>query len=260
MQTTPITIGLIVPPAGGEVPPEGPALYGGHPVRFIARGLALPEVSPDGFDHVVDTILARALALRDEGASAISLMGTSLSFYRGAAFTDDLRERMQAACGVPCTTMSHAIVDSLRALGVQRVAVATSYIDDLNVRLKSYLEARGFEVPVVQGLQLSGVDAMGRVTPDTLMALCRQTWAKAGAGGAQGLLISCGGLHTLPVHVPLEAELGVPVSASSPAGFWDVMRLAGLDAASAGFGALFTPAIAAAAVAARATARAAVRP
>lgn len=239
LQTKPLTIGLIVPPASGEVPSEGPALYGRHPVRFIATGLALPEVSPDGFDHVVDTILARALALRDEGADAISLMGTSLSFYRGAAFTDDLRDRMQEACGVPCTTMSHAIVNSLRALGVQRVAVATSYIDALNTRLKLYLNARGFDVPVVHGLGLSGVAAMGEVTPETLMTLATDTWAKA--DGAQALLISCGGLHTLPVHVPLEALLGVPVSASSAAGFWDVMRLAGADAASPGFGTLFSP-------------------
>lgn len=31
-------------------------------------------------------------------------MGTSISFYRGAAFTEDLRSAMQEATGVPCTT------------------------------------------------------------------------------------------------------------------------------------------------------------
>jgi arylmalonate decarboxylase len=56
---------------------------------------------------------------------------------------------------------------------------------------------------------------------------------------ADGIFISCGGLLTLDVLAPLEAKLGLPATASSPAGFWDVMRLAGLDPASPGFGRLF---------------------
>ena len=51
--------------------------------------------------------------------------------------------------------------------------------------------------------------------------------------------MSCGGLQTLDAIKALEAKLKLPVTASSPAGFWDVMRLAGLDAASPGFGRLF---------------------
>jgi arylmalonate decarboxylase len=37
----------------------------------------------------------------------------------------------------------------------------------------------------------------------------------------------------------LEDRLGVPVTASSPAGFWDVVRLGGWDARAPGFGRLF---------------------
>ncbi len=37
----------------------------------------------------------------------------------------------------------------------------------------------------------------------------------------------------------LEARLGVPATASSPAGFWDVVKLAGLDPAAPGYGRLF---------------------
>lgn len=36
-------IGLIVPPAHGEVPQDGPTLYGDR-VRFIARGLGIGGV------------------------------------------------------------------------------------------------------------------------------------------------------------------------------------------------------------------------
>jgi arylmalonate decarboxylase len=233
------TIGLIVPPAAGLVPADGQALYADRGVRFIARGLGIPDISPDGFDAVVDRILALALELRDAGAEAVSLMGTSLSFYRGLAFTDQLRDRMQAATGLPCTTMSHAIVASLRQLGIRRVAVATAYIDTLNERLVAYLASCGIAVTHIEGLSITGVDAVGRVSAETLMALAERTVAVDRS--AEGLLISCGGLLTLDIHVPLEEKLGLPVTSSSPAGFWDLMKVAGLDPASPGHGRLFAP-------------------
>jgi len=231
------TIGLIVPPAAGLVPSDGPSLYGSR-VRFIARGLGLGEISPDGFDAVVRLILDKALELRDAGAEVISLMGTSLSFYRGAAFTDDLRDHLQEATGLPCTTMSHAIVASLRKLGVKRVACATAYTDTLNARLSDYLLSSGFEVAAVRGLSIVGVDAVGQVTPKTLIALANA--AHQDDPSADGLLISCGGLLTLDILAPLEVQLGVPVTSSSPAGFWDVVQLAGIDPSSQGRGRLFS--------------------
>ncbi|MFO1220013.1 MAG: aspartate/glutamate racemase family protein [Burkholderiaceae bacterium] len=236
---TPRTLGLIVPPATGLVPADGAALYGARDVRFIARGLGIPGISPDGFDTVVDRIVELAVELREAGAQAVSMMGTSLSFYRGPAFTDALRDRMRAATGAPCTTMSHAVVASLRALGVQRVAVATAYIDALNQRLVDYLAACGIAVTHIEGLAITGVEAVGQVDGQTLMALAERT--VAAGRSAQGVLISCGGLLTLDIHVPLEDRLGLPVTSSSPAGFWDLMRTAGLDPASPGHGRLFMP-------------------
>ena len=230
------TIGLIVPPAAGEVPQDAGLLYGGR-VHFVARGLGIGGVSPTGFNPVIGSVLDKARELRDAGAQAISLMGTSISFYRGAAFTEDLRAAMQDATGLPCTTMSHAIVAGLHALGIQRVAVATSYIDELNDRLVDYLTHAGFEVTAIQGLSISGVKEMGEVTPQTLMTLSESVYAQDKS--ADGIFISCGGLLTLDVLAPLEAKLGLPATASSPAGFWDVMRLAGLNPASPGFGRLF---------------------
>ena len=230
------TIGLIVPPGTGEVPSDAALLYGDK-VRFIARGLGIGAVSPAGFDPVVNTILDKARALRDAGAQAISLMGTSISFYRGVAFTEDLRSLMQDATSLPCTTMSHAIVAALRALGMQRVAVATSYIGELNDRLVDYLTVSGFDVTAIEGLSITGVKEVGEVTPQTLIALSKSVLARDPS--ADGIFISCGGLLTLDVIPPLEAQLGLPATASSPAGFWDVMRLAGQDPSSPGYGRLF---------------------
>lgn len=231
------TLGLIVPPALGAVPSDGVDLYGGR-IHFIARGLGIGGVSPEGFAPVIDKVIDRARELRDAGADVISLMGTSISFYQGPAFTESLRRSLHDATGLPCTTMSHAIVNALRALGIRRVAVATAYIDDLNRKLTDYLTDAGFTVTAIEGLSITGVREVGEVTTDTLVSLARRTVAQS--SNPDGVFISCGGLQTLPAIRTLEAELNLPVTASSPAGFHDVVKLAGLDPRSPGNGRLFT--------------------
>lgn len=231
------TIGLIVPPGHGDVPQDGPELYGER-VRFIARGLGIGGVSPEGFAPVIDTVLDRARELRAAGADVVSLMGTSISFYRGPAFTESLRQAMAEATGAPCTTMSHAIVAALRRLGIRRVAVATSYIDALNDKLVAYLTHAGFEVTAIEGMSITGVKEVGEVSTQALVALSRKVYLRDPT--ADGIFISCGGLLTLDAIRQLERELGLPVTASSPAGFWDVVRLGGWDPRSVGFGRLFS--------------------
>ena len=130
-------IGLIVPPADGAVPPEAPLLY--PTLHFEALGLALPEISASGFDAVCGAIIDKAQRLAARGAEAISVMGTSLTFYRGADANRELQRAIRDATGLPATTMSSAVVNALRVLGVRRVGLATAYTDDLNRRLEALL-------------------------------------------------------------------------------------------------------------------------
>ncbi|CAB5517445.1 arylmalonate decarboxylase [Achromobacter anxifer] len=233
--STPV-IGMIVPPAAGLVPADGARLYPGLP--FIASGLGLGSVTPDGYDAVIESVVDHARRLQQQGASAISLMGTSLSFYRGAAFNTALTEAMREATGLPCTTMSSAVLNGLRALGLRRVALATAYIDDVNERLAAFLGEEGFVATGCRSLGITGVEAMARVGTDTLVDLCLRAFEAA--PDSDGILLSCGGLLTLDAIPEVERRLGVPVVSSSPAGFWDAVRLAGGGVQAApGYGRLF---------------------
>ncbi len=218
-------IGLIVPPASGEVPRDAPRLYPN--IEFRARGLALGEVTPRGYDEVIDKVVGVAKELSDDGAVAVSLMGTSLSFYRGVDFNRELQERMAEVTGKPSTTMSSAIVRALEALGARRLAVATSYIDEVTDRLVNYLTDCGFEVQGSVGLGLTGVAEMHALQTPALVELCERAYERA--PNADAILLSCGGLYTLDTVPQVEASTGLPLVSSSPAGFWDVVRTAGLD-------------------------------
>lgn len=234
--TSPPRVGLIVPPAAGEVPEDGAILYNGR-ARFIARGLGLKSISVAGYEEVIDLIIDRARQLAEAGAQAISLMGTSLSFYRGAAFNRQIVASITQATGLPASTMSHAVVRALHANGVHRVALATAYIDEVNGKLVAFLRDEGLAVTAVRGLSVTDVVGVGQVPPQALIDLAHQAFTEDPS--AQGVLISCGGLKTLAVIEPLERALNVPVVSSSPAGFWDAVQLVGLDPAADGFGRLF---------------------
>ncbi len=228
------TIGLVVPFATDEVPEEGLQMYPG--VRFIPRGVGVRRLTPEGYDGAFDAILPAAEFLAGKGVDAIMVIGTSLTFYRGSDAHEKLLEKLRAATGLPVSTMSQAVVDGLRQFGARRIAVATAYADEVNGRLKAFLEAQGFEVLTLEGFGLFGFGDPGRKSEADIVALGSKVCTQAPA--AEGLLISCGGLRTLGVAKPLEDRHGIPVVSSTQAAFWAAMRLAGESGQIAGYGRL----------------------
>src|SRR5581483_9639327 len=148
-------MGMIFPPANYPVPPEATELYP-HGVKFLAEGLAFNGMTIESYDEAVPRIVPAALKLKEQGATAISIMGTSLTFYKGAAFNQELIERVHKATGLPATSMSSGIVDGLKVAGAKRVAVATAYTDVVNATLERFLKESGFEVITIRGLNLTG--------------------------------------------------------------------------------------------------------
>ena len=228
-------VGMIFPPANYPVPPEAQQMYP-RGVRFLAEGLGLERMTPEGYDKVIDRIIPAAQKLAKEGANAVSLMGTSLSFYKGAAFNQQLADSIRKATGLPSTTMSTAIVEGLKAVGGRRVAVATAYNDVVNQRLEVFLKESGFEVLGVKGLGIERFEDSPPVTQEGLLKFSASVYESMPK--ADSLLSSCGALKTLELLVPLEKRCKVPVVSSAPHALWASVRLVGLSGQAKGFGSL----------------------
>jgi arylmalonate decarboxylase len=230
-------LGLIFPPADRGVPEEGIAMYGDS-LQYVVTGLGVERMTPEGFDAVIARVPAAAEKLAAAGVDAIELTGTSLTFYKGEAYNQQLREAVTKASGLRATTMSNGVIEGLKAVGARNVAVATAYADEVNDRLRAFLREHGLQPLVVTGMGIEAIADVDSVTQNDLIEFAVRV--RESAPEADSLLVSCGGFRTLELIAPVEARTGVPVISSMPHGLWAGARLVGLSGAAPGYGTLLS--------------------
>jgi arylmalonate decarboxylase len=231
-------LGLIFPPLNYPIPEDARLLYPVG-VKFISNGVGLPGgMAIESYDEAIPRVLPRAADLAKEGANVISVFGSSLTFYKGRKFHDDLIRQVTKLTGLPATTQSNGLIQGLRAANAKRVAVATAYSDIVTERLRIFLEEHDFQVTTAKGLGFvggtTGGGTTGSVTQEGLYKFSADVYATSNK--ADALIISCGGLKTLHLIVPLETEIKVPVVSSTPHGLWQGVQMLGLSGKSKGYG------------------------
>jgi arylmalonate decarboxylase len=227
------TAGLIFPPLNYPIPPDAKRLFPSG-VRFIGNGVGLSGgMTIEGYEEAIPRVLPRAADLARDGANLISVFGSSITFYRGAEFNQQLTDKVTELTGLPATTQSNGLVDGLKHVNARRVAVATAYTDEVTERLKIFLEEHGFQIVAAKGLGYERIPE-GAATGPILHEL--GVAAYASSNKADALVMSCGALRTLDLIVPLEASIGAPVVSSTPHGLWHCARLLGVESKVDGFG------------------------
>lgn len=233
------TLGLIFPPLNYPIPRDARRLYPAG-VRFISNGVGLPGgMTIEGYEEAIPRVLPAAKELASKGADVVSVFGSSLTFYKGRRFHEDLIAQVTKATGKPATTQSAGLLDGLRTVNARRVALATAYTDEVTERLKVFLEEYGFVVTSAKGLGFVQIPD-GAATHDILTTLGSDAYARSNK--ADALVMSCGRLDTLDLLVPLEGRIKAPVVSSTPHGLMNGVRLLGVSPRATGFGTVFAKA------------------
>jgi maleate cis-trans isomerase len=202
--------------------------------RFLPDGVCLVEtrtlihdVTLEGLSETVKQVERAALELASAEVDVILQAGTAIAFFNGFGHDQELSRRINAATGIKATTSLTAVVEALRALKIHRLAIATSYLAEIEVRLVDVLEKSGFKVAAIRGMGLKRSIDMGRVLPEETYRLAREVVRSAPE--ADGILISCGNLRTFEAIEPLETDTGLPVVTSNQAGLWQALRIVGVN-------------------------------
>jgi arylmalonate decarboxylase len=232
-------LGLIFPPLNYPIPPDAKRLYPAG-VRFLGNGVGLPGgMTLAGYEEAIPRVLPAAQELAKQGAKVISVFGSSITFYKGAKFNEELTAKVTKLTGLPATTQSNGLVDGLRTANARRVAVATAYTDIVTERLKLFLEEHGFQITFAKGLGFERIPE-GAATQQILFKLGAEVYANSNK--ADALVVSCGALQTLDLIVPLENQIKVPVVSSTPHGLMNGVRMLGVSPRAQGFGMVFAKA------------------
>jgi len=143
----------------------------------------------------------------------------------------------RARPGVSVTDPSSATCRAFEALGIDRLAMLTPYIPEVNARMRRGFMDRGFSIPVMGSFGLQSDNDAARVDAASLAAGVRELGADP---EVEGVFVSCTSIRLADQAAALEAEIGKPVVSSNLALAWDALRRAGVNAALPGYGRLFT--------------------
>lgn len=144
---------------------------------------------------------------------------TTGSLIKGLGWDKEIIQRIEKRTKKHATTTSTAVINALAELKIVKVAVATPYGIELNEKVAEFLEAHGFDVVSIKGLNLSPGDRR-KGSPYVAYKLARQV----DRTDADGIFISCTNFRTIEIIEKLEGDLEKPVITSNQATMWQVIR------------------------------------
>lgn len=228
-------IGLIYPAPGWVMEPEFNAMSPEGVITCTTR-ISLLETNEKYLSKIGEEALNAVDLLMQAPLDSIILGCTSGSFIGGNQYDLDLIGAMEKISnGVPATTTSRAVVEALNTLGVKKIAVATPYIEEVNVKCKKFLEECGFQVVNIKGLDLLYDKDIDNQSLESVYRFAKDTDTK----DAEAVVILCTGLKSIPVIETLERDLNKPVISAIQASFWKCLRMCKVYENIEGYGSLF---------------------
>lgn len=160
---------------------------------------------------------------------------TSGSFIGGPTFDKECIQLIERTTGTKGLTTSTAILESLRRLGAEKVALITPYPDATNEAERLFLEKNGVEVT-----SLADMNPQRQFIPSLDPVYVYSQAKKLDKTGADALFVSCTGLNCMGMIREMEEDFGLPVITSNQASLWASLRMARVGAKIDGLGRLFT--------------------
>lgn len=231
-------IGLMVPSTNTTceadfqlVVPRGFTVHG---QRLWLTNDALGE---EGMLRMNAEIETGARYLATASVDAISYGCTTGSFFKGPGWDREMIALIERTAGVPAVATSPSVVEALRSFGARRISVATPYPEWNNQRLRTYLEAQGFDVLNLEA-EPTAARAGNRGINDQDPAVIVDFASRACRPDADALLCSCTAWRSLEAVEEIERRTGKPVVTSNQASIWMTLRRLGHVEPIAGFGRL----------------------
>lgn len=227
-------IGLIYPAQGWVMEPEFYAMSPEGVITCTTR-IRHYETNIEQLSGMGERAIDAAKTLAQAPVDVIALGCTSGSFIGGSKYDKELIEKMEeSAGGVTCITTSGSVVKALKDMNVKKLAIATPYIEEVNVKAKLFLEEYGFEITKMKGLGLLYDSEIDMQSLEVIYNLAKEVDTEE----ADAVAILCTGTRSIPILDHLERDLGKPVISAIQATFWNALRICKVQDEIDGYGSL----------------------
>jgi arylmalonate decarboxylase len=208
-------------------------------VMIVTTGLEIADYSASAVDAQLPAFDRAVGLLRERRVDRIVLSGVPIAAALGRTRMHALLDETADAAGVPVDTDLEAIIAGVRHLGIDRVAIATRWRDDVNQALSAYLGEAGIEVvDVVSDGRTMRQNA--ELDDATGMRLASELGARALSSRASPDGVIMPGGRWIAIHAlePLEAQFGRPVFLNFASVLWAALHDHGYDRPIPGWGRL----------------------
>lgn len=176
------------------------------------KGLLTPETLPAYKDQ------ARKLAAQfaDPDIDVVAFGCTAAGFIAGPAGDAELAVELAEITGKPVVTTARSMVLALHESKAKDIALVTPYQDEVNNRLKAFLDDGGIRVKRFNSFYAANVEELERIKSDAVARLSRETMDDE----CEALFIACSQLPTFEILDGLRSDFRRPVWSSIQATAW----------------------------------------
>lgn len=188
------------------------------------------------FDRQLQRIEEATQDLVENNCDVIIIGGSPLFTKMGYGSDIAMGKKLTERFGVPVAAGITGEMEALRAMNLKKVVVATPHEDELNQRMKRFLEASGFEVLKIEGYGIRKNSQISDLPVHASYKIAKRLYEKAPE--ADGIFIPCPRWPTIDDVELLEREIGKPVVTSCQAYIWYALKLIHIKETITGLGRL----------------------
>ena len=194
------------------------------------------QLVDNDFERQLKRIEEATMDLAENNCDAIIVGGSPLFTKLGYGSDVEMANRLTAKAGVPVVAGITGEMEALKAMGTKKLVVATPHEDELNQRMKKFLEASGFEVLRIEGYGVRQNSKISDLPVHASYKIAKRLYEKAPQ--ADGIFVPCPRWPTITDVDLLEREIEKPVVTSCQAYIWYAVKLLHIKETIAGFGRL----------------------
>jgi maleate isomerase len=184
--------------------------------------MLLDDFSVKAKEHMLDNFLLPAVKAVGSTRPHILVFGSSAAAeLHGTQYDRGLCERVGKMIGSIAISVVAAVDQSLRDTGASSIAIVTPYRADVNRRIRAHMEAGGFRVTTIQGMEVPE-DQVSSIGPEEIYSFVLESIGPRVPGDA--LFLSGTNYQALGALSLLRVAYDVPIVTSNLAALQAVKR------------------------------------